>query len=125
MPGLNRVQLIGRLGKDPESRVTGSGKKVCRFTLAVERGWKKDGEIKKITDWFNLEAWGRVAEVCQEYLKKGRLIYAEGSLRTERYEQEGETRYFTKVVLSNMQMLGRPTAEPELPEEDDDIPLED
>lgn len=114
MPALNRVQLIGNLGKDPETRYTPSGKKVCNFSLAVDRRWKtSEGEIKEITDWFNIEAWGRLGETCQEFLSKGRLVYVEGRLHTDRYEQGGETRYFTKVIINNMQILDRkPEDEP-------------
>ena len=120
MPALNRVQLIGNLGKDPETRYTTSGKKVCNFSLAVDRRWKSsEGEIKESTDWFNLEAWGRLGEFCQQYLGKGRLVYIEGRLHTDRYEQGGEIRYFTKVVISNMQILDRKPEEEPVEEEDE------
>ena len=120
MPALNRVQLIGNLGKDPETRYTTSGKKVCNFSLAVNRRWKSsEGEIKESTDWFNLEAWGRLGEFCQQYLGKGRLVYIEGRLHTDRYEQGGEIRYFTKVVISNMQMLDRKREEEPVEETDE------
>jgi single-strand DNA-binding protein len=106
MPGLNRVQLIGYLGKDPESRYTPTGKKVAVFSVAVTRHWRgSEGESKEATDWFNVEAWGRLGEICQEYLSKGRLVFIEGRLQTDRYEQEGEVRYFTKVIAAQMQML--------------------
>ena len=111
MPALNRVQLIGNLGKDPEVRFTSSGKKVCQFSMAVNRRWKAGSEVKEATDWFNIEAWGRLGEVCKEFLHKGSLIYIEGRLRTSRYEHEGETRYFTKVIVQNMQMLDRKVEE--------------
>ena len=111
MPALNRVQLIGNLGKDPEVRFTSSGKKVCQFSMAVNRRWKAGSEVKEATDWFNIEAWGRLGEVCKEFLHKGSLIYIEGRLRTSRYEHEGETRYFTKVIVQNMQMLDRKAEE--------------
>jgi single-strand DNA-binding protein len=108
MAGLNRVQLIGRLGKDPEERFTSTGKKYCIFSLAVNQKRKSaEGELKEYTEWFNIEAWGRLGEICQEYLTKGRLVYLEGRLHTERYEHEGEARYFTKVNINNMQMLDR------------------
>lgn len=124
MPALNRVQLIGNLGRDPETRYTPSGKKVCNFSLAVNRRFKSsEGEIKESTDWFNLEAWGRLGEFCQEYLSKGRLVYVEGRLHTDRYEQGGETRFFTKVIISNMQMLDRKQEE-ELVEETDEPSIE-
>ena len=115
MPALNRVQLIGRLGKDPETRFTPTGKKVANFSLAVGRRWKTpEGEAKEHTEWFNIEAWGRLGEVCQQYLQKGRLVFIEGPLKTERYEDKGgETRYSTKVVALQMQMLERkPEEEP-------------
>lgn len=108
MPALNRVQLIGRLGKDPETHFTPTGRKVCAFPVAVSRRWKNsEGEAQEATDWFNIEAWGRLGEVCQEYVHKGSLVYLEGRLQTDRYEHEGEVRYYTKVVLQQMQMLDR------------------
>lgn len=114
MPGLNRVQLIGRLGKDPESRTTPKGTKVCTFSVAVGRRWKSsEGETKEATDWFNVVAWGRLGEICQEYLSKGRLVFIEGRLQTDRYEQEDEVRYFTKVIALQMQMLDRRPEEKE------------
>jgi single-strand DNA-binding protein len=114
MPSLNRVQLIGYLGKDPETRFTPSGAKVAKFTVAVTRRWRSnEGESKERTDWFNVEAWGRLGETCQEYLHKGSLVYLDGRLQTDRYEHEGETRYFTRVVLSQMQMLDRKAEEEE------------
>ncbi|HVN15452.1 MAG TPA: single-stranded DNA-binding protein [Anaerolineales bacterium] len=114
MPALNRVQLIGRLGKDPEGRFTPTGKKVTTFSLAVSNRWKSgSGETKEYTEWINVEAWGRLGEVCQEYLHKGSLIYLEGRLKTERYEDKGETKFYTKVVALLMQMLDRkPSDEP-------------
>lgn len=115
MPALNRVQLIGRLGKDPETRFTPTGKKVAHFSLAVSNRWKtKEGEAKEYTEWFNIEAWGRLGEVCQQYLHKGSLVYVEGRLKTDRYEdKDGETKYFTKVVALTMQMLDKkPEEEP-------------
>ena len=108
MPGLNRVMLIGNLGKDPETRFTTKGSKVCAFSLAVNRRWKnREGETQEATDWFNIEAWGRLGETCQNYLHKGSLVYLEGRLQTDRYEQDGETRYITRVVAAEMQMLDR------------------
>jgi len=117
MPALNRVQLIGRLGKDPESKFTPTGKKVAHFSVAVSNRWKgKDGEAKESTEWVNVEVWDRLGEVCQEYLKKGSLVYIEGRLKTDKYEEKGETRYYTKVVAQMVQFLdsrtGEPAAEP-------------
>jgi single-strand DNA-binding protein len=108
MVGLNRVQLIGRLGRDPELKNTSGGKKVCSFSLAVNRNWKnREGESQEATEWFNIEAWERLAEICGEFLTKGSLIFLEGRLQTDTYEQNGTTRYYTKVITSQMQMLER------------------
>ena len=108
MPALNRVQLIGRLGRDPEGKFTPTGKQVTHFSLAVTNRWKsKDGETKEYTEWINIEAWGRLGEVCNEYLKKGSLVYLDGRLKTDRYEDQGEKKYYSKVVALQMQMLDR------------------
>jgi single-strand DNA-binding protein len=112
MPSLNRVLLIGRLGKDPEIRQTPKGTAYTTFSLAVDRKWKdKNGELHQDTDWFNVVAWGKLGEICQKYLSKGKLVYLEGRLQTRRYEHEGSVRYFTTVVMSSMQMLERKTKE--------------
>ncbi len=127
MPALNRVQLIGYLGKDPETRFTPTGQKVCNFRVAVSRHWTgKEGESKEATEWINIEVWGRLGEICQEYLKKGSLVYLEGRLHTDQYEKEGEKRYFTSVVASQMQMLDRKPGEAEPvppPAEDEEFPF--
>ena len=121
MPTLNRVQLIGRLGKDPESKYTPTGKKVCHFSLAVSNRWKdKTGETREFTEWVNIEAWGRLGEVCQEYLKKGSLIFVEGRLKTDKYEANGDTKYFTKVIAQTLQFLDkREKEEPVMAVEED------
>jgi len=122
MPSLNRVELIGRLGKEPEVRSLPSGKKVTSFSLAVDRSWRTaGGEKKEATDWFNVESWGKLGEICQKYLHKGRLVFVAGRLHTDRYEHEGETRYFTKVVAQQMQMLERKPEEEEILEEEAEI----
>lgn len=121
MPALNRVQVIGRLGKDPESKFTPTGKKVAHFSVAISNRWKsKDGESKEYTEWINVEAWGRLGEICHEYLKKGSLVFLEGRLKTDKFENQGETKYYTKVVALSMQMLDRkPTEEPFMVVEED------
>ncbi len=125
MPALNRVQLIGRLGKDPEGKFTPSGKKVTHFSIAVSQRWKANGEAKEYTEWVNVEAWGRLGEVCQEYLKKGSLAYVEGRLKTEKYEDKGENRYFTKVVALTLQFLDKkPSDEPMLTVEEEAVDYE-
>jgi single-strand DNA-binding protein len=116
MPALNRVELIGRLGRDPEERYTATGRRLTRFPVAVNRTWKTvEGETQEATDWFQVEAWGRLGEVCQQYLTKGRLVYIEGRLRTDRWEDaEGQTHYRTVVVARQMQMLDRKPSEEEI-----------
>ena len=111
MPALNRVELIGYLGRDPESRTIPTGQKVSQFSMGVTRRWKSAGESKEATDWFTVEVWGRLGDVSQQYLKKGSLVYVEGRLRTDKYEDKGETKYFTKVVASSLQFLDRKPAE--------------
>jgi single-strand DNA-binding protein len=113
MPALNRVQLIGHLGKDPESRFTPTGKKVAQFSIAISQRWKSGGETKEYTEWVNVEAWGRLGEVAQQYLKKGSLVYLEGRLKTDKYEdkEKGETKYYTKVVALLMQFLDKKPAD--------------
>lgn len=121
MPTLNRVQLIGRLGRDPESKFTPTGKKVTTFSVAISNRWKdRNGEMKESTEWVNIEAWERLGEVCQEYLHKGSLVFLEGRLKTEKYEEKGETRYYTKVVLQSLEFLDkRSTEEPMMAVEED------
>jgi single-strand DNA-binding protein len=112
MPALNRVQLIGRLGKEPESRFTPNGKKVSHFSLAISQRRKSGSETKEYTEWVNVEAWGRLGEVAQQYLKKGSLVYIEGRLKTDKYEDKGgETKYFSKVIALMMQFLDKKSAE--------------
>ena len=122
MPALNRVQLIGRLGKDPESKFTPTGKKVTHFSIAISNRWKsKEGESKEYTEWVYIEAWGRLGEICGEYLKKGSLVFVEGRLKTDRVEDK----FYTKVVALTMQMLDRkPSEEPVLTVEEETIEYE-
>jgi single-strand DNA-binding protein len=98
-----------------------NGGKVCSFRLAVDRQrGSANGKGSVISDWFNIEAWGRLGEICQEYLSKGRLVYLEGRLQTDRYEQDGDVKYFTKVVASTMQMLDRRSGEAQVEAERED-----
>ena len=122
MPALNRVQLIGYLGKDPESRFTPNGKKVVHFSLAVTQHWKSGGESKEATEWVNVEAWERLGEVCQQYLKKGSLVYLEGRLKTDRYEDKGETKYFSKVVALTLQFLDKKSSDEPLMAVEEEVP---
>jgi single-strand DNA-binding protein len=127
MPALNSVQLIGYLGKGPESKYTPTGKLVTDFSMAISRRWKSpEGETREHTEWVHVETWERLAEICQEYLGKGSLVYVQGRLKTERYEDEGQIKYFTKVVAQSVQFMsdGRASEpvndqpEPDLEEED-------
>ena len=122
MPALNRVQLIGYLGKDPETRFTPKGKIVVLFSLAVTRHWKSGGESKEATEWVNVEAWERLGEVCQQYLKKGSLVYLEGRLKTDRYEDKGETKYFSKVVALTLQFLDRKSTDEPAMSVEEEVP---
>ena len=107
MKGLNKVQLIGNLGRDPEIRHTPEGKMLAKFSMAANRTFKnKDGDTIDDTQWFNIEAWSGLAKVVEEHLTQGDRIYIEGRLKTESYEKDGETKYFTKVVAQEMIMLG-------------------
>ena len=101
----NQAILIGRLTKDPEFRLTPSGIPVARFTIAINRFKKNQDE--KSADFIRIVAWRRLAEICNEYLKKGKLIAIEGRLQIDKYEKDGQTRYFSEVHADNMQMLDR------------------
>ena len=114
MPSLNRVQLIGNLGRDPEARFTANGKKYATFTLAVNRSWRTaTGEKHEHTDWFLVNAWGKLGEICLQYAKKGRLVYVDGRLNSEHWEDKGESHSRTTVVAQQMQLLDRRAEEPE------------
>ena len=106
--GVNKVILVGNLGQDPELRYTGSGTAVCNIRLATNESYKDaSGEWVERTEWHSVVAWARLAEICNEYLKKGSQIYIEGSLQTRNYEdKDGITRYITEVMCSELLLLG-------------------
>ena len=106
--GLNKVMVIGHLGKDPEMRYTPSGRPVTTFSVAVSRSWNTaDGERRSETEWFNIVAWGNLAEICKQYLHKGQQVYIEGRLQTRRWEdKEGQKHTSVEVVANEMMMLG-------------------
>src|SRR5512133_492788 len=106
--GLNKVQIIGHLGRDPEMRYTPSGRPVTTFTVAVSRSWNTvDGERHNETEWFNVVAWGSLAEICKQYLNKGQQVYVEGRLQTRSWEDsEGAKHSSTEIVANEMIMLG-------------------
>jgi single-strand DNA-binding protein len=104
---LNKVLLIGRLGQDPELKYTQSGIAVAKFSMATSQQWKdQDGNTQDKTEWHNVVAWRRLAEICAEYLKKGSKVYIEGSLSTSSWEDENKKKHYrTEVVLNDMIML--------------------
>ena len=107
--GVNKVILIGNLGSDPEVRSTGSGTTVCSFSLATSESWtdKQSGEKQERTEWHRIKIFGRLGEIAGEYLKKGRQVYIEGSIRTDKFTgKDGVEKYFTDIIASEMQMLG-------------------
>ncbi len=140
---INKVILVGNLGRDPEIRYTPSGMAVANFSIATTEKWKdkQSGEMQERTEWHRIVAWGRLGEICGEYLAKGRQVYIEGKLQTRQWEKDGVTRYSTEVVASEMKMLGSKTqgdgykpadqssapeySGPPLPgtQDDDDIPF--
>jgi single-strand DNA-binding protein len=123
MASINKVILIGNLGKDPELRYTPGGAAVVNFSIATNERWKdKSGQSQERTEWHNIVLWGRLAEIANDYLKKGSSVYIEGRLQTRSWEdRDGNKRYTTEVVGRQMQLLGRetrtdgkmPEAEPE------------
>ena len=106
--GLNKVMLIGNLGKDPELRYTSSGVAVATFSIATSESWKdQDGNTQEKTEWHNIVAWRKLAEICGEWLKKGKRVYIEGRIQTRSYDDKntGQKRYITEIVADNMIML--------------------
>jgi len=105
---VNKWIGIGNLGKDPDSRFTGSGMAVCNFSIACAEKWKdKAGEWQEKTEWVNIVAWGKLAEICGKYLQKGKQVYIDGKLQTRQWDdKDGNKRYTTEVVAREMKMLG-------------------
>ncbi len=109
MASVNKVILVGNLGKDPEVRATPSGQNVAKFSIATTDRWKSkvNGQMEEKTEWHNIVAWGRLAELCRDYLAKGRSVYVEGSLQTRTWDdKEGKKHYMTEVVAQTIQFLG-------------------
>jgi len=106
--GVNKVILVGNLGQDPELRYTGGGTAVCNLRLATNESYKDaNGEWVEKTEWHSVVAWARLAEICNEYLRKGSQVYFEGSLQTRSYEdRDGNTRYTTEIKAREMMLLG-------------------
>lgn len=108
MSGVNKVILVGRLGTDPEVRYTNNGKAVAKLSIATSENWSdKEGQRQERTEWHRIVVWGKLGELCGEYLKKGRQVFIEGRLQTRSWEdKEGQKRYTTEIVAQNIQFLG-------------------
>ena len=107
--GVNKVILVGNLGADPETRYTANGGAICTIKVATSESWKdkQTGEMQERTEWHRVKFFGRLAEIAGEYLKKGRQVYIEGSIRTDKYtDKEGVERYATDIIANEMQLLG-------------------
>ena len=119
MASVNKVIIIGNLGKDPETRALPSGDSVSNFSVATTESWKdKAGEKQEHTEWHRVNAFGKLAEICNEYLKKGSAVYIEGKLRTRTWEQDGVKKYSTEVIADRMQMVGGRPEKAESPKQD-------
>jgi single-strand DNA-binding protein len=121
MPSLNRLQIIGYVGKDPVTIVRPSGIKVCTYSVAVDRKWRDaNGEIKERIEWFLVESYGRLAEISQEFLRKGNLVYVEGRQQTDRWgDEKGDAHSRVKLVAFQMQPLNPSSQEDEADIEED------
>mgnify|MGYP000532950017 CR=1 FL=1 len=107
MSGVNKVIILGRLGKDPETKQLDSGSQVCNFSVATSESYTdKAGKKVEKTEWTNIVAFGKLADICAKYLTKGREVYVEGKLQTDSYLKNDETRYSTKVLASAVQFIG-------------------
>lgn len=107
--GINKVILVGNLGADPEVKYTAGGTSICTLSVATSESWKdkQSGEQHERTEWHRVKLFGKTAEIAGEYLKKGRQVYIEGSIRTDKYtDKEGVQRYSTDIIGNEMQMLG-------------------
>jgi single-strand DNA-binding protein len=132
MRSVNKVILIGSLGRDPETRNTSSGATVCNFSLATDESYKdKSGERVKRTEWHRIVVWGKQADIAQQYLTKGSLVYVEGRIQSREWEKDGQKRTSVEIVADNFRMLGdraQTTSAPRIsdgaPEiSDEDIPF--
>jgi len=114
MRGLNKVMIIGQLGREPEMRYTPSGRPVTSFSVSTTRSWtSSDGDRREETEWFNVVAWGNLAEICKQYLRKGQPVYVEGRLQTRGWEdQEGKKHFRTELVANEVIILGDRRVEP-------------
>lgn len=120
MASLNKVLLIGNVGKDPEIKTFASGNKVAQITLATSERYKdRNGEQKEETEWHSVQAFGKLADVVERFVHKGSLLYLDGKIRTRSYEADGRTMYRTEILADHIQMLDRRENRPALgPDED-------
>lgn len=127
MASINKVILIGNLGADPEVRYTPSGRAVANFRIATTEQWNsKDGGKEERTEWHRIVAWGRLGEICGEYLHKGKQVYIEGKLQTRSWEdRDGNKRFTTEVLAQTMQMLGPSGKEGRASDLDERFPVEE
>lgn len=141
MRGVNKATIMGNVGNDPEMKYTASGQAVANFSVATNESWTgKDGQKNERTEWHRIVAWGKLAEICGQYVAKGKPVYVEGSIRTRSWEdKDGNTKYTTEIHARELQLLGSPQEMPdggertssgagqplEIPENnmDDDIPF--
>lgn len=111
MSSVNKVILVGRLGRDPETRFTGGGQAVTNFSIATDESFTdKSGERQKRTEWHRITAWAKLAEICQKYLKKGSSVYLEGKIQSREYEKDGNKKTAFEIVISDMRMLDKKEA---------------
>jgi len=127
MRGLNKVMIIGNLGRDPEMRYTPSGRPVTSFSVATTRSWTSgDGDRREETEWFNVVAWGNLAEICKQYLHKGQPVYVEGRLQTRGWEDpEGKKHFRTELVANEVIILGERRGEPSEEGPAEELPAND
>lgn len=123
MASLNRVTLIGNVGKDPEIKTFASGNKVASITLATSERYKdRNGEQKEDTEWHSVQAFGKLADVVERFVHKGSLLYLDGKIRTRSYEADGRTVYRTEILADHIQMLDRPQGNRPALGPDEDLP---
>jgi len=125
MSGVNKVIIIGRLGSDPEVKAVGQASTVCRLSVATSKKWKDNqGQDREKTEWHRINVWGKLAEICGKYLKKGRQVYVEGELQTRSWEDAGVKKYSTEILASTVQFLGdapKDSAQPGSPDYFNDL----
>ena len=116
--GINKATLLGNVGHDPEIKTLPSGTRLATFSLATSDRRSKDENGNPRTEWHNIVAWGKLAEICDRYVTKGKLLYVEGQIRTRTYEQDGQKKWFTEIHMEQMEMLGSKSSGAGAPGED-------